>query len=585
MRTQGTNALDASKLLPLYHEAELKHWTMTQYWAMADLLDIVPLARNAGVRPEDLIITVPDESVCSALYLAGQHGFSEFGGVRMDSTTVADRVARGAKYLYVLGHDTAVTGRLDGWLGKRILEHGEVSIYDLRRVPLMERYRRVSSTAAQRLFAWAGSSKGVWWCALAFFLFFLSASWRDHAKIPLDDWRSDLRADAAGYYIYLPGLLHHGMRAAAVKDSVVELAGNGYSLDRERDRIVTKYTYGTALLMAPFFLAAELVEGFGNSDGWSRTHHQAMEVAGLFYWTIALVLLALALRRWQPTGNGVALLVLGCVAFGTNTFYYAYRYPAFSHVYSFFLVALSFYAIHADGRAPMRRAMRWLFIVANALIVVVRPIDGLAVLALYALLWVARPGLLLSWRLYGAQAVLGVLFAGPQLLYWKFVHGSWLFYSYGEEGFTHWAEPKWMEVLFSPHNGTLPYAPAFLLLPFGIAVLFVRARATAWTLSLLLLFVVYSCAAWHAFHFGCAFGMRPLVQYTPFLAIALWSLFTWMGERWRSVGYGAAPLLVLVCFVNYRMMLEFEACYMGDDHDWLPFGRTLFQAFFGRAPF
>lgn len=135
MRTQAGRPVDAAALLPLYHDAELEHWRMTQYWAMADLLDIVPLARKVGVLPQDLVITVPDESVCSALYLIEQHGFNEFGGVRMDSATVADRVRRGAKYLYLLGNDTAVTTPLEGWLDRRILAHGEVGIYDLRRSP------------------------------------------------------------------------------------------------------------------------------------------------------------------------------------------------------------------------------------------------------------------------------------------------------------------------------------------------------------------------------------------------------------------------------------------------------------------
>ncbi|MFN3876180.1 MAG: hypothetical protein ACK4L7_09755, partial [Flavobacteriales bacterium] len=119
-------------------------------------------------------------------------------------------------------------------------------------------------------------------------------------KVPLDDWKHDLRADASGYYICLPGLSHHGMRAAAVPDSLREVAGLGFSLDRERDRIITKYTSGPAILMAPFFLIAEAIEGFGATDGWSRTHHRLIEAGAILYWSLGLFLMLHALQAWRP---------------------------------------------------------------------------------------------------------------------------------------------------------------------------------------------------------------------------------------------------------------------------------------------
>ncbi|MBK8497230.1 MAG: hypothetical protein IPL52_00065 [Flavobacteriales bacterium] len=234
---------------------------------------------------------------------------------------------------------------------------------------------------------WLATANGMGACAFLFFLFFAGSSIDYHGRVPLDDWKSDLKADAAGYYIYLPGLFHHGLRAATVSDSLVVLGGYGFQADREHDRIATKYTCGTALLQLPFFLLAESIEGFGATDGWTRTHHQAIEVAGIFYWTSGLLLIALALRRWRPTTNGVALLVLACIAFGTNTFYFAFRSPGYSHIYSFFLVALALHCIYADRGFPMRRSSHWGFAFASALIVLIRPIDALAVLALVVLMF------------------------------------------------------------------------------------------------------------------------------------------------------------------------------------------------------
>ncbi|HRH69087.1 MAG TPA: hypothetical protein PLB89_06255 [Flavobacteriales bacterium] len=418
------------------------------------------------------------------------------------------------------------------------------------------------------------------------FLFFAWASVDYNNKIFLDNWHSDLRADAGGYYSYLPGFFHHGFRANMVSDSMVFKGGDGFRLDREKDRIVTKYTCGTAVLQLPFFLVAESIEGFGATDGWSRTHHRAIEIAGILYWTLGLFFLFLTLQRWWPETWGLALLVVGCVAFGTNSFYYAFRSPGYCHVYAFFLVALSMYALHADGSAPMRRSMRWLFMIANALIVLVRPVDVLAVLALYGLLFMTHPALLRWKRLYVEQFVIGAVVVFPQLLYWKFVHGQWVVYSYGEEGFRHWAAPMWKEVLMSPMNGLLPNAPMFFLLPLAIGALFlVRRSAMAWLLLALFSAVVYTCSAWHAWHFGCSYGQRPMVEYVPFLALGLWALFVTLKQRWPAILHGALPLLTLLCFLHYRAMLHYDVCYRGGEWDWAPYGRNLIEAIFGKIPF
>jgi hypothetical protein len=424
---------------------------------------------------------------------------------------------------------------------------------------------------------------------VSFFVFFLSFSASTiqfNDKVPLDDWRHDLRADAAGYYIYLPGFFHHGFKASGIdQDLALELAGNGFQRDTVADRIITKYPIGTALLQLPFFGVAEMIEGPGRTDGWTRTHHRAIEVGGAFYWTLGLLFLALGLRARHGSTIGVAVLVLVCIAFGTNVFYYAFRAPGYSHIYSFFLVALSYYALVADHGRPMRPAMRWTFLFANAFILLVRPIDLIAVVALYGLLFLDRPALLRDPRLLLSQIGVGLMVAFPQLLYWKFVHGRWVVYSYGDEGFTNWDAPYWAEVLMSPMNGLIPHAPVFILLPFGLFLLWQRDLKQALLIGALFVLVIYSFAAWHAWHFGCAYGMRPMVQYTPFLAILLWVLFDGLRRKYPAILHGLVPLLVLVAFVNYRAMLQYDVCYLWGNGQWMPYGRNIMEAFFGKVVF
>jgi hypothetical protein len=434
-----------------------------------------------------------------------------------------------------------------------------------------------------RLRAWCLSRAGILTGTLLFFLYFAYSSIGHHNKVELGDWKSTLRADASGYYIYLPGLFHHGFRTSEIKDEIAEFAGHGFRIDRDNDRIVTKYTCGVAYFLLPGYLVAEMIEGYGVTDGWSRTHHQMVQITALVCWVLGLFFIGAALRRWWPTTHFIALLVLACVAFGTNSFYYAFRAPAYSHVYSFFLVGLALYTIYADAPGAMRRRMRVAFVAANALLVLVRPIDAIAVLALYALLWNRHPNVFRNPRLYLDQAVLGVVICLPQLAYWKFVHGSWLHYSYGGEGFSNWASPLFAEVFMSPWNGILPNAPVFLLLPLGIAVLFMRHRHVGMVLLVTFAAIIYSCAAWHHWQFGCGYGMRPLVQYTPFLAMGLWALFSHARCNWRRSWLIASPILVLICFVHYRAMLEYGTCYEGFWWQWDSYLRNYREAFMGRG--
>ena len=130
-----------------------------------------------------------------------------------------------------------------------------------------------------------------------------------------------MRADAAGYYIYLPGLFHYDFKASKVDPDLANRAGDGFILHHEKDRIITKYTYGVALCELPFHLIAEGIAGWGGEDQFSDTHHQCIELSAVFYWTLGLLLLGLAFQRLMPASPWVALLTLIGVSFGSNVFF------------------------------------------------------------------------------------------------------------------------------------------------------------------------------------------------------------------------------------------------------------------------
>jgi hypothetical protein len=75
------------------------------------------------------------------------------------------------------------------------------------------------------------------------------------------------------------------------------------------------------------------------------------------------------------------------------------------------------------------------------------------------------------------------------------------------------------------------------------------------------------------------------VQYTPFLAILLCVCFDGLRRKYPAILHGLVPLLVLVAFVNYRAMLQYDVCYLWGNGQWMPYGRNIMEAFFGKVVF
>ncbi|MCB0795558.1 MAG: hypothetical protein KDB88_12550 [Flavobacteriales bacterium] len=379
-------------------------------------------------------------------------------------------------------------------------------------------------------------------------------------------WRHPLHADAFGYYVYLPGAIHSGMLVDGTSDHFrLRLVQNG--IDTTGGKIVTKYTYVTALMQLPFYLAAELIEGWGVTDGTSDTHVKLMVISGITYWTIGLLLLGRVLLRRSGLGVGWTVVLLGLASFTTPLFYYAYRMPGYSHVYSFFLVTVLLYTLPwqaGDRRSDHHSVLHYL---AGALLIVARPVDVVIVMVLFA--WsvgrVRDPGWAARALAYHTVALLVV--ALPQFIYWNWAHGEWLHYSYQGEGFDHWSSPRIGLTLFAARNGLIPWAPLFAFFPLAA---FYAARARAWLAvmsAVAIILILYLNASWHDWAFGCSFGQRATVQYVPLLLLVLAPMVHKLAESPRILRTTTLLFLLFMCRTWYFMALDFDVCYFQEPWD------------------
>ena len=162
-----------------------------------------------------------------------------------------------------------------------------------------------------------------------------------HSKSGIQNYHSEIWADKAGYYIYLPAYFIYDFDGEKLPPKIGEKTGDGFFV--EEGKIKTKYTSGVALLQAPFFLVTHFVStklGY-ESNGFSSIYHKMINVSAVTYSFFALILLYLFLIRY--VSKKLAFISVACIYLGTNLFYYSIFETGMSHIYSFFLFTCFLY--------------------------------------------------------------------------------------------------------------------------------------------------------------------------------------------------------------------------------------------------
>ncbi|MGB0178353.1 MAG: hypothetical protein ACPF9D_14395, partial [Owenweeksia sp.] len=280
-------------------------------------------------------------------------------------------------------------------------------------------------------------------------------------------------------------------------------------------------------------------------------------------------------RIW---GVGVAWLVSLMVFLGTNVLYYSVVNTGMSHIYSFCLFAAFLYGLSrlpGSGRA-------WLFTgLIAGLILAVRPLNLLFILV--ALLWFLQRGSLhikdLLTRKILIMAFAAILMLFPQLVYWHYLTGNWVYYSYGNEGFSNALHPDLTALWFAPNNGLILYNPVYLLVIVAMIWLVVRNVREGLIFSLSFLSLSYLLASWHIPYFGCSYGSRNFVEYSVFFFLPLAGMLAAIRRWWVK---GIFLLIALACILyNTKLMYHAIGCFKGETTwEWSAFKDHLLKGFF-----
>ena len=276
-------------------------------------------------------------------------------------------------------------------------------------------------------------------------------------------WKSIVRSDVKGYYGYLQALfVRHDLGHEPDQWEYVRHTPTG---------TLNKYFCGTSVMMAPWFAVGRqlaLMDPDAPRDGLSSYELKAIGVGAWVY-----LLLGLFAMRGLVLGMGardaVVAWTIVAIGLGTQLLQFTTFQPGWSHIYSFATISGFLLVVHRLGvGAPLR----WAIVAAAlfGLIVLIRPVNGLVILALPIVLGPGSMPLLrrlsMERTILLSAVLVGALVVALQPILWYAQTGGWFAYGYTGEGF-HWNRPEVFKVLFGFRRGLFLWAPVLLLFIIG----------------------------------------------------------------------------------------------------------------------
>jgi hypothetical protein len=329
------------------------------------------------------------------------------------------------------------------------------------------------------------------------------------------------------------------------------------------------------LLLSPFFLIAHSVSAITGKDelgGFSLIYNRVFDVAAVFYLVLGLFFLKKFLRNYFPEYLQYVIILL--TFFGTNLFFYSIVDPLMSHVYSFFAIAVFLYAMKEFLKDTSRFRYFLLMAISYGLMFIIRPTNCL--IGIFFLFWDVLNWKEIGYRLrliFRPKYILTVLvimfmFFIPQMIFWKLMHGSFLYLKYGES-FIYWNHPKFMEIWFSTLNGLIPWSPLNLIFMIGMLFMIIKKINNGILIGLFFLLISYMAAAYKYWYFGCGYGHRAFVEFYPVFCIPFGFLTGNIFKSQKRILQAFFVLtVVFMTYFNARLSLFAEKCNFGSTWDW-----------------
>lgn len=362
-----------------------------------------------------------------------------------------------------------------------------------------------------------------------------------------------IKWDVIDYYGYVPAtFIYHDLSFKFKNKLPFELSSQIWGKKNEYSgAYIQKMTMGVGIMYTPFFFIAHIhakIAGY-DADGYTMPYSLWLVIGSVVYAFLSLLVLRKILLRYFT--DLVTAITLITIFFGTNLFVYTVYRGQMSHIYSFFMISVFIlYTLKWHDKPNWFKTI--VLGVTGGIIVLIRPTNIILPAFLFILYqlydrqtFLAKRQLFTkNWYMIGGLIIIAFMMLFPQLLYWKTFTGTWIFKSYGKEGFF-FTQPHILDGLFSYRNGWLVYTPVMALAIAGIPILFKKMKVFFWPLAAFLPLQIFIVFSWWSWWYGGSFGSRPMVDTYALLAIPMALLIR---EALRSKIWIYLSLLALLAF-------------------------------------
>lgn len=409
----------------------------------------------------------------------------------------------------------------------------------------------------------------------AFFLIALIYGFVSHLlffqRIADDGQWTNLTHDTGIYYAYLPAtFIKKDPLFSFLNREEANIPSKGiqyWALRAETGAWIPKMTMGKAIMDTPFFFIADAYTRFNpkhERNGFSIPYRYAIMLSTLFYALFGLFFLYKSLILFF--NEQISNYTLVALAFTTNFYLYSTHESGLTHPHTFFLLSAAiFLSLRWNNNRNLLAAL--LFGIVCGLIVLLRPVNILLLLPLpffalgnptnkvkYTTIWTALK--LYFIDKYMAIAVISAIIIWlPQLIFWKIQSGSWLLYSYGDEGFF-FSNPQIINGLFSFRKGWLIYTPIMFFALLGLRKFLNREPVIGGVISMLFIVFLYITFSWWCWWYGGGFSARTLIDFYPLLAFGMAAFIGYLLDKNRSVKI--VGFVVLILFIGLNLFQSYQ---------------------------
>lgn len=403
-----------------------------------------------------------------------------------------------------------------------------------------------------------------------------------------DDPKRIIIHDVQHYYSYLPAIfVFNDISLPTKKDADGQLGDRFYVLKSPIGKNVIITSCGMSILYFPFFIVAHYTSQFMgyDNDGYTIPYKFALVMSSIFYLFLGAVFLRKLLLVYFP--KLVVAITLLVVILATNLLWYVTFEAPMTHVYSFALISIFLYVIDKwiDYPSIKYTILTGLLI---GIISLIRPTNIVVVILL--ILWKITSWndlknrilfFFSNWALVLIMLIIFFIVWSPQLIYWKYVSGSFLYYSYPDNQGFFFLNPQLYNTLFSWRKGLFIYTPVMVFAIMGIGFLFKTKKGLFWPVLVYSLVSWYIISSWWDWWYGGSFGLRAFIDFYGVYSIGLAAFLTW---AFKTKWYSRIILLTLFLILTTLSAWHYSRYHRGSIH-WVAMTKeSYFDSFWSNRP-